>query len=306
MLRIKFFLVLASMLLTSCTKSEPYMGILWKLQKDDATAYIMGVGHVTLNENNKSSKVAKELFLSSSRLVLEGDVTQKNYSEIDLAVGQDWMGNLNKNASDVLIGWKDSGWISEQVYSNMRKKHIFATYSFIKSAVSSAELNKLAKVNFRNHTLMPGPESNFLQMASEFSKQTGYLESLTASLNAWDRTCSTKQDNSDLILGLREYAVNGISILEEFVELDMALIRGDIDAITKWQNTNLSKWPDEALVERCVNIPRNHDWVKKINAGLVANDKSFIVVGAAHLLGQSSVLELLRTEGVTVTPVNQK
>jgi uncharacterized protein len=282
------------------------MGILWKLQKDNATAYILGVGHYTANNNNKPSRVAKELFLSSSRLVLEGDVTQKNYSQLDLPVGQDWMANLNTNASDVLTGWKESGWISEQAYNNMRKKHIMATYSFIKSAVSSKELNKLTRFNFRNRILMPGPESSFLQMASESSKHTGYLESLTASPNAWDRTCGSKQENSDLILGLREYAVNGIFIVEDFVKIDSALIRGDIDAIANWKKENLSKWPDEALIERCVDIPRNHDWVKKINAGLVANDKSFIVVGAAHLLGQSSVLELLRTEGVTVTQVNQR
>lgn len=47
---------------------------------------------------------------------------------------------------------------------------------------------------------------------------------------------------------------------------------------------------------------RNKNWIPKIEK-IIAEQPSFIAVGAGHLAGQEGVIELLKKEGYTVTPV---
>lgn len=50
---------------------------------------------------------------------------------------------------------------------------------------------------------------------------------------------------------------------------------------------------------------RNRNWVEKLK--MLMTDRSLVVaVGAGHLPGEKGVLELLRREGYTVTPVANK
>ena len=47
---------------------------------------------------------------------------------------------------------------------------------------------------------------------------------------------------------------------------------------------------------------RNHKWIPKINS-MIADRRVFIAVGAGHLGGKEGVLNLLREEGYTITPL---
>lgn len=48
---------------------------------------------------------------------------------------------------------------------------------------------------------------------------------------------------------------------------------------------------------------RNKNWIPQINTYMASGKKAFIAVGAAHLGGENGVINLLRKEGYTVTPV---
>jgi uncharacterized protein YbaP (TraB family) len=50
---------------------------------------------------------------------------------------------------------------------------------------------------------------------------------------------------------------------------------------------------------------RNQNWVKKLKT-LMAERSLVIAVGAGHLPGEKGVINLLRKEGYTVTPVENK
>ena len=53
---------------------------------------------------------------------------------------------------------------------------------------------------------------------------------------------------------------------------------------------------EDATVERIIDI-RNRNWVEKIAAMLDGNEKALLVVGAAHLAGDVSVVKLLEERG---------
>ena len=47
---------------------------------------------------------------------------------------------------------------------------------------------------------------------------------------------------------------------------------------------------------------RNKNWIPKIEK-LIAKKRTFIAVGAGHLGGPKGVIQLLRKEGYTLTPI---
>ncbi len=53
---------------------------------------------------------------------------------------------------------------------------------------------------------------------------------------------------------------------------------------------------DNAMIERIIDL-RNRNWTDKIEAMLVGNEAALLVVGAAHLAGETSVAKLLGERG---------
>ena len=93
-----------------------------------------------------------------------------------------------------------------------------------------------------------------------------------------------------------------------------------LDDLPKMMDKMLSSWadgtPDQladmflmemggfeaAFLDRLI-YARNHNWIAPIEAMLAENEKNMIVVGAAHLVGDNSVLDLLEKAGYTVERV---
>ena len=53
-------------------------------------------------------------------------------------------------------------------------------------------------------------------------------------------------------------------------------------------------------IEKRLLLQRNQDWVKKIEVMLAEPENVFVVVGAGHLVGPGSVVDLLRQKGYKV------
>jgi uncharacterized protein len=59
---------------------------------------------------------------------------------------------------------------------------------------------------------------------------------------------------------------------------------------------------DDGMVERIID-QRNYNWVEKIETMLARNEKALLVVGAAHMVGDVSVVRLLEEKGFTSSRV---
>jgi uncharacterized protein YbaP (TraB family) len=80
--------------------------------------------------------------------------------------------------------------------------------------------------------------------------------------------------------------------------LDRAWARGDLGTLDR----ALSHEWDEggAAVHEAVILSRNRAWADEIERRLEGSGRIFVAVGAAHLIGDESVVDLLRTRGVDV------
>ncbi len=84
------------------------------------------------------------------------------------------------------------------------------------------------------------------------------------------------------------------------IEMCDVYMKQDLDSIFKlMQDPELSFTPEE--MNRLVNN-RNHNWSQQLK-DILPQQPTFIVVGGGHLPGSNGLIELLREQGFTVTPV---
>lgn len=81
-------------------------------------------------------------------------------------------------------------------------------------------------------------------------------------------------------------------------ELDRAWASGDVRAL---EAALEAEWAEAGpAIRNAVLIDRNRAWAAQIEARLDGSGRIFIAVGAAHLVGEDSVVDLLRERGVAV------
>lgn len=80
--------------------------------------------------------------------------------------------------------------------------------------------------------------------------------------------------------------------------LVVAWAAADIEAMKKLMLESMNQTPE---VRKVLLDDRNARWIERINAEFMGDTNDyFIVVGAAHLIGDNSVVDLMRKAGVTV------
>jgi uncharacterized protein YbaP (TraB family) len=87
---------------------------------------------------------------------------------------------------------------------------------------------------------------------------------------------------------------------DELDRLVAAWVSGDVDTLAGMMQP---KSDEEAAALKVLLLDRNLRWMPQIEKLLAENREDLIVVGAAHLAGEGSVLDLLETAGYTVTRI---
>ncbi len=87
---------------------------------------------------------------------------------------------------------------------------------------------------------------------------------------------------------------------EEYLKLEAAYIRGDIDTVFEF---SLHPFEENTLFIEEFYTKRNLEWLPKIES-MMAEKKSFISVGVTHLEGEKGLLNLLKEKGYTLTPIS--
>jgi uncharacterized protein YbaP (TraB family) len=126
-------------------------------------------------------------------------------------------------------------------------------------------------------------------------KSVGQLESNREQLSFFDALPETAQRM--LLEGAIEEPKN---MRKDFAGMLSAWTRGDVEAIAKVFNRDLSSSPElrDALLKR-----RNANWSRWIAERMASPGSVMIAVGAGHLAGSDSVIEMLRRDGFKVRRV---
>ena len=114
------------------------------------------------------------------------------------------------------------------------------------------------------------------------SEQIGFFESLSGDAG------------EEFLLSSLQATGQSADVLNKMVEAWKA---GDMDELDKLVNGSMKDAPE--TYDRLL-IQRNRNWVPQLEELLKNNRNYLVVVGAGHLVGKGSVIELLREQGYTV------
>jgi uncharacterized protein YbaP (TraB family) len=149
----------------------------------------------------------------------------------------------------------------------------------------------IAQMQFARLGLDPqaGVEQRLMGRAKQDGKEIRGLETLADQLGALD-ALPMKLQGEFLSISLDEAA----DMEKDADELIGDWARGDTEALAKTLVHDFDKFPD---LYRSLIVDRNRKWADEIGALLDDDQNYLIVVGALHLVGNDSVIELLRTRG---------
>jgi len=262
---------------------------LWKVRSVTTTVYLLGSVHFMKKEIYPLNRKIEEAFEKSDLLVVEANVN--DVSKIDV-------GKLIETAfytgDDTL-----EKHVSSETYELVKKE--FEGLGFPIWIVSKQKPWFLAlsctSLELMRQGFDPtyGLDMHFLNEASG-KKKIKELESMDYQINLLSGFSDSEQE-AFLRYTLKE--VNSVD--KEVDEVVKAWKNGDekgMEAVARGafqDNGTLASVYEKLIYER------NRNMASKIEEYLQTGQTYFVVVGAAHLVGDKGILELLRMRGYTVT-----
>jgi uncharacterized protein YbaP (TraB family) len=261
---------------------------LWKIEGKSATVYLLGSVHFLKKENYPLAAPIEAAFERAKVVVFETDMDalekpelkMKLLSKSTLPEGQTLRDQLSPKLYDQLSAQlKETGLPAEFV--EKFKPGMAATL------ITVFEVQKLG--------LDPklGVDQHFHQLARKAGKEIIGLEVPGFQV---DLITGFSRQEGEAVL---KSTLKDVSTLKQKLgQLLKSWQTGDMKTVANLLNESMEDHPE--LYKRLV-VDRNKRWVPKIEE-LVRGDKdAIIIVGAGHLAGKQSVIELLEKNGLKVT-----
>ena len=271
-------------------EAKPASPALWKVADADTTIYLFGTIHLLPPGTKWRSPVFDKAAAGSDTLVVETDIDESNPAAT--------VGELFKLALSPGLPP-----LAERV--KPEKRAALAT-AIAKSGIPAPAFDKmetwaaaflLLAGQFKDLGLESGSgvESVLKKQFVAGGKPIGQLETNAEQLGFFDRLSEAAQ--RDFLEGVLD---DSSDAKEQFGGMLDAWSKGDVAGIAKSFNADMGEAPEllDALIAR-----RNANWAKWVKSRLDQPGTVMMAVGAGHLAGDKSVVNLLQKEGLKVTRV---
>ena len=253
--------------------------LLWEISGNglSKSSYLYGTIHMICGNDYFLSEKTKKAFNATESLFLEIDLSDPNelvFMQKAAMSTEPLSKKLTaKQLSDLdIILRKNTGMTIQQVDN----------YSML-TVLSLISMKSFGCENLKFY------EMEFIGLAKESKKSIGGLETIEAQIQFLNKAYS----DDEMIAMLQE--TNGeetAKMVQNYINENLPELYKEITT-PKLMNENSKKWMLKV---------RNENWAVKMPD--VMKDKStFFAVGAAHLLGEQGVINLLRKKGYTVKPI---
>jgi len=260
---------------------------LWKVSSKQNTVYLLGAIHLMREDGYPLNQPIESAYHDAQTLVLEINLDEAASSEAQLLmiskglypVGQTLRESLSPKTFE-LVKKK-----TEELGLNIQQMNQLKPW-LVTMTLATMQLEQLG------YDSKLGIDKHFFDQARADKKEILSLESIEYQVNLLESMSSGNQE---------------VALLETIQELD--LLKKEFEEIIKAWSHGESKKLDELLLESFKDYPellnqlivqRNRNWVPKIEEFLNQKGNVLIVVGAAHLIGNKGVIEILRQKGYVV------
>jgi hypothetical protein len=276
-------LACACVALLLCTAARAEQHILWSLQGKTNKVYLLGSIHM-LKATETLPPAIDAAYRDAEALVMEIDM-----DDLDAAKMQQDVLELATQPAD--------GTLQQQLGPDVYKQFVTKVQPL---GVDPALLDRfkpwfaaitLVEVQMMKLGFDPasGVEQRLTRRAAEDHKPIRGLETAREQLQIMDRL-PDKQQREFLL-----YSVDDAGrMASELDDLLSAWRRGDAPTMAKLLQQGFDEYPD---LYRPLTVERNRKWIPQIEQLLDDHDDYLVVVGALHLVGKDSVIDLLERKG---------
>jgi uncharacterized protein len=263
--------------------------ILWTVKGRQNTVYLLGSIHVLRASDAALPAAAEHAFDDAERLVMEIDLDEPGSDPLAMAAEMQQAALLPEGQTLKGVLGSDYDRINDRARKAGLDLDSLDAYAPWFVAISLLEL-ELAS---RGFSAEYGIEQTLTARAVADHKP---IEGLETAAQQFQMLASMPlpQQKRFLLMTLEESA----QLDRELGELLRAWQSGDAEALAGLLSTEYEEFPD---LYRRLTVDRNRAWVDRLAALLDERDDYLVVVGALHLVGPESVVDLLRKRGCTVT-----
>lgn len=260
---------------------ETSKSCLWSVRSGSGTIYLLGSIHFLKADAYPLAAAIEQAYSASQKIVFETDLeamadpnVQKRMIELGLyPEGQSVYQNLRGDTLNSLKKKMAEMGLPMQQFAQFKPW-------FIALTLATVELMRLGyDPNY-------GIDMNFLKRAKEDGKELGFLEPVEYQINLLGKMNKGDQD-SLLSQTLKEMDI----VAKLAADITAYWKTGDANNLDKLMNKSFEGHPN--IRERLL-VQRNRQWVSQIEKFIKADKNVIVIVGAGHLVGPDSVVDLLK------------
>ncbi len=278
-------LALSCVALSASVRADGPLHALWELHGKHNTVYILGSIHVLRPSDYPLAPAVLDAYSDANSIFME-----VNLAEIDPQRMQtELLASARLPEGKTLPGimgdarYKRAQVLAQEVGIDIGIFDAFAPW-FAAEAISQLQLQQLG---FQPKS---GVEMFFLERARADGKTVAGLETVHDQIALFDALSMDEQ---------ADYLVSSLEQAHDLPKEVDAMVHAWASGDTQWFADQLkSEIGRDPVLYDSVLVARNRKWVPKIEA-LLNDDKNYLViVGTGHLVGQGSVIELLKKDGI--------
>ena len=274
-------------------QSQEEPTFLWAIESPQNTVYLLGSVHTLRETDYPLPQPMQDAFDDAEHLIFETNLADLDSPSAQEAILQSALPDspdenfqcaLTPEAYDLAESAASEVGLPIEVFNS------FEPWFFTMTLTSL----KLVQLGFEPNF---GVDFHLFNAAQESGKTISALETLEEQLSFFD-TLSI-QTQTELV----EQTVLELALLESsFNQLIDAWKLGDIDTFEQLILESFVIYPEiyEALLTQ-----RNQNWLTNVEPLINQPDDYLVVVGAAHLVGDDSLIRLLQAQGFTVQQIGQ-
>ncbi|HEY1312831.1 MAG TPA: TraB/GumN family protein [Steroidobacteraceae bacterium] len=281
-------LALCGLLLCVTARADTALHSLWEVRGKHNTVYILGSIHVLRLSDYPLAPALLEAYSNAKALLMEVNLADSGSAEVQAEMLASATLPEGKTLPAVLgkerYGRADA--LAHEVGIELSTFDQFAPW-FAAEAISQLQLTQLG---FQPEA---GVEMYFIQRAKTDGKSVAGLETIHDQISLFENMSLDTQ---------AEYLVSSLEQAHDLPKEVDAMVQAWQRGDTHWFATHLeSDLKQDSGLYQSILGARNRKWVPKIEA-LLNDDKNYLViVGAGHLAGSGSVIDLLKKDGIGAT-----
>ncbi len=264
----------------------------WKLDADNGSFYLAGSCHVLRKSDYPLPDEFESAYDDTDQVIFETDIEALMSQEVQLLLiskgmytgGDTLEKKLSKESYASLVKYCNDRSMSIELFQNFKPWMVTMT-------LLALELER------NGITAADGLDMYFHNKAKKDGKQTGGLEDI--------------YKHVELVSSLEEEFDESIieSFIREVEELQV-IMEGLIKSWRAGDEVEIDKHLSETMCKEYPGLykrlltDRNRDWIPRLESLISSGKRTLVIVGVGHLVGEDSIINLLKSRGYKIKKCN--